>query len=279
MNIIKKVFYFSIIIIFIIGCFSGCSNKKRDQNIDTKIAIEIDFLDNELSDFLDGITENVKSNYYIVEEETKVKNSESSGTDGEEKKNGSEEEFSGNNDSEKVTIMSMQYNDQKSVSKEHWIEIKSSIENLYVSWATIQSDINIKENITEESLKEINKCFDNLLIYATEQNEVSFIKESVTIYNNLIDIAEKTNYDKNKLYVLKVKKKMYESYTNVLEENWDLAKNNLELANNYLQEIDDIKNKVTIIFKNLLESTKQRDRKIFFIKYAEALNEIKYLNI
>ena len=59
MNIIKKVFYFSIIIIFIIGCFSGCSNKKRDQNIDTKIAIEIDFLDNELSDFLDGITENV----------------------------------------------------------------------------------------------------------------------------------------------------------------------------------------------------------------------------
>ena len=209
----------------------------------------------------------------------KVKNSESSGTDGEEKKNGSEEEFSGNNDSEKVTIMSMQYNDQKSVSKEHWIEIKSSIENLYVSWATIQSDINIKENITEESLKEINKCFDNLLIYATEQNEVSFIKESVTIYNNLIDIAEKTNYDKNKLYVLKVKKKMYESYTNVLEENWDLAKNNLELANNYLQEIDDIKNKVTIIFKNLLESTKQRDRKIFFIKYAEALNEIKYLNI
>lgn len=280
-NLIKRVFYFSIIIISIIGFLSGCTDKKENQNIDTKIAIELDYLDNELSNFINIITGNDKTKYGIVEEKTKVKSSESSNekTNNEEKSNESSSsgESSGSSNTEEVTIMSMQYKEQTSVDKENWDDIKNSIENLYISWATIQSDINTKKNISEEKLNEINTGFDNLLIYATEQNEVNFIKESVIIYNNIIEIAERMNYDKNKLYILKVKKKIYESYYNVLEENWDVAKNNIELANDYLQSIDNIQDKDKILFKNLLYSLEQKDKKIFFIKYSDIINELNYL--
>ena len=282
-NHIKRVFCFSIIIIFIIGCFSGCKNKKENEDIDTKIAIEIDFLDNELSNFIDIITTNAKTSYGVVEEEAKIKSSKSNNGESDDEKKSSATSGNGENseedNSEEITIMSMQYKDQNSVDEENWNEIKNSIKNLYISWATIQSDISTKNSVNEEKFIEINKGLDNLLIYATEQNELSFIKEFVTVYNNLIDIAEKTNYDKNKLNILKTKKKIYESYSNVLEENWDLAKNNIELANDYLQSIDNVENKVIIIFKNLQDSTDKKDKTVFFVKYADALNELNYLSI
>ncbi|MBO5349468.1 MAG: hypothetical protein J6A89_06610 [Clostridia bacterium] len=267
-------------------CLSGCNNKQENQDIDKKIAIEIDFLDDQIASFIDIITGNIETKYDIVEEETKVKSSESNSGENSSNQKSSEGSSSsgesgsgGSSDSTDVTTMSMQYKEQSESNKRNWDEIKESIESLYISWATIQSDINIKEGISDEKLIEINGSFDNLLIYATEQNEVNFIKESVKIYNNIIDIAEKINYDKNKLYVLKVKKTIYEAYSNVLEENWDLAKNNVELANNYLQNIDNIESKITMIFKNLLDSTNKKDRKIFFIKYSDVVNELNYLSI
>ncbi|MBP3502327.1 MAG: hypothetical protein J6K42_02460 [Clostridia bacterium] len=280
MELIKRVFYFSVIIIFIIGCLSGCGSKKENQNIDTKIATELDYLDNKISNFIDIITGNVKTKYDIVEENTKVKNNESNNGEKDSEKKSSETGSGGESNestnSEEVTIMSMQYKKQSSADKENWEDIKSNIENLYISWATIQSDINTKAIVSDEKLVEITNGFDNLLIYATEQNEVKFIKESVIIYNNIIEIAERINYDKNKLYALKAKKKIYESYYNVLEENWDVAKNNIELANEYLQSVDNVQNKDKILLKNLLYSLEQKDKKIFFIKYSDIINELNY---
>lgn len=174
--------------------------------------------------------------------------------------------------------MSMEYNDSDSIKSEGWNDIKNKIENLYISWATIQSDISAKEGISDEKLNEINKNFDNLLKYSEEKNDVDFIKESVDIYNNIIYIAEKVGYNKNKLQILKVKRKIYESYYNVLEDNWDLAKNNIELANNYLNDIENLEDKVSIIFNNLLDTTSNKDKKIFMVKYADAINELDYIS-
>lgn len=61
----------------IILCFSGCKRKnEQNQTIDDKIAIEIKFLDKEISKFVDIVTGNTETSYEIEEEKTSIKSTD-----------------------------------------------------------------------------------------------------------------------------------------------------------------------------------------------------------
>ncbi len=309
----------------IILCFSGCKRKnEQNQTIDDKIAIEIKFLDKEISKFADIVTGNMETSYEIEEEKTSIKSTdennnesnsssensqESSGKnsqdssseksqDGssEKSQDGSDElskqsegdseasqegqnmQSSSNKKGEEITIMSMQYSGDNSVKDEDWEKIKIEIENLYTSWAVIENDISTKENINQEEIKKIDKNFDNLFMISIEKNKINFMKETVDFYNNIIDIAEKVNYDKNKLYILKVKKKLYEVYYNVEEKDWNSAKNNIILANDYANQIENLEEKVKILLQNITNSIEQENKEVFIVKYSGIVNELNYVN-
>ena len=112
-----------------------------------------------------------------------------------------------------------------------------------------------------------------------EKNESNFVKESSVAYSNLINIAEKTGYDKKKLQVLTVKGKIYEAYFNILQDDWQSAKDNIKIANNYLKGVENLDNKVNVIFKNLLRASDDKDKRIFLIKYSDAVDELNYLSL
>ena len=97
-------------------------------------------------------------------------------------------------------------------------------------------------------------------------------------YNNIINIAEKVNYDKNKLYILKVKKKLYEVYYNIEEKDWDSAKNNIILANDYSNQIENLEEKVKILLKNITNSIEQESKEVFIVKYSNIINELNYVD-
>lgn len=301
----------------IILCFSGCKRKnEQNQTIDDKIAIEIKFLDKEISKFVDIVTGNMETSYEIEEEKTSIKSTdennnesnsssensqESSGknsqdSSSEKSQDGSDElskqsegdseasqegqnmQSSSNKKGEEITIMSMRYSGDNSVKDEDWEKIKIEIENLYTSWAVIENDISTKENINQEEIKKIDKNFDNLFMISIEKNKINFMKETVDFYNNIIDIAEKVNYDKNKLYILKVKKKLYEVYYNVEEKDWNSAKNNIILANDYANQIENLEEKVKILLQNITNSIEQENKEVFIVKYSGIVNELNYVN-
>ena len=185
---------------------------------------------------------------------------------------------SSNKKGEEITIMSMRYSEDNSVKDEDWEKIKIEIENLYTSWAVIENDISTKENINQEEIKKIDKNFDNLFMISIEKNKINFMKETVDFYNNIIDIAEKVNYDKNKLYILKVKKKLYEVYYNVEEKDWNSAKNNIILANDYSNQIENLEEKVKILLQNITNSIEQENKEVFIVKYSGIVNELNYVN-
>lgn len=293
----------------IILCLSGCKRKnEQNQTIDDKIAIEISFLDKEISKFIDIVTGNIETSYEVEEEKTSIKstdennnesnkssenNSKSTDENNQDSSNESSEQSEENSEngqenqskqsstskkSEELTIMSMQYNGDDYVKDEDWEKIKIEIENLYTSWAVIENDISTKDNINQEEIKKIDKNFDNLLLISIEKNRANFIKETVDFYNNIINIAEKVNYDKNQLNMLKVKNKLYEVYYNVEEKDWESAKNNIILANDYLNKIENMEEKVKILLQNIKNSIEQENKEVFIVKYSDIINELNYVD-
>lgn len=292
---IKKILCLTTFIICIIILLSGCKKSEEKPNIDDKISAEIQYLDKEISGFIDIATGKNEKNYDVQKEKAKTgvsnKNTEDSNSKGnseEGSEQGSQEDFNQNSkssnqqnqsDEDEVTIMSMKYNSSNKIEDSQWDELKNSIEKLYTSWTTIENDLNLKDNIQKDNITNLNKNFDNLLLYAINKDEKNFIKESIESYANITNIADQVEYEKNKLYKLQSKNKIFEAYYNVQENDWISAKNNINLANSYLEKIGNLKNRVKVSLKNLSNSVDQNDETVFYIKYEDLINEINYIDV
>ena len=282
-------------IICIIILLSGCKKSEEKPNIDDKISAEIQYLDKEISGFIDIATGKNEKNYDVQKEKAKTgvsnKNTEDSNSKGnseESSEEGSQEDSNQNSkssnqqnqsDEYEVTIMSMKYNSSNKIEDSQWDELKNSIEKLYTSWTTIENDLNLKDNIQKDNITNLNKNFDNLLLYAINKDEKNFIKESIESYANITNIADQVEYEKNKLYKLQSKNKIFEAYYNVQENDWISAKNNINLANSYLEKIENLKNRVKVSLKNLSNSVDQNEETVFYIKYEDLINEINYIDV
>jgi len=282
-------------IICIIILLSGCKKSEEKPNIDDKISAEIQYLDKEISGFIDIATGKNEKNYDVQKEKAKTgvsnKNTEDSNSKGnseESSEEGSQEDSNQNSkssnqqnqsDEYEVTIMSMKYNSSNKIEDSQWDELKNSIEKLYTSWTTIENDLNLKDNIQKDNITNLNKNFDNLLLYAINKDEKNFIKESIESYANITNIADQVEYEKNKLYKLQSKNKIFEAYYNVQENDWISAKNNINLANSYLEKIENLKKRVKVSLKNLSNSVDQNDETVFYIKYEDLINEINYIDV
>jgi hypothetical protein len=296
---IKKILCLTTFIICIIILLSGCKKSEEKPNIDDKISAEIQYLDKEISGFIDIATGKNEKNYDVQKEKAKTgvsnKNTEDSNSKGNSEENseegseqGSQEDSNQNSkssnqqnqsDEDEVTIMSMKYNSSNKIEDSQWDELKNSIEKLYTSWTTIENDLNLKDNIQKDNITNLNKNFDNLLLYAINKDEKNFIKESIESYANITNIADQVEYEKNKLYKLQSKNKIFEAYYNVQENDWISAKNNINLANSYLEKIGNLKNRVKVSLKNLSNSVDQNDETVFYIKYEDLINEINYIDV
>ena len=279
----------------IIILLSGWKKSEEKPNIDDKISAEIQYLDKEISGFIDIATGKNEKNYDVQKEKAKTgvsnKNTEDSNSKGnseESSEEGSQEDSNQNSkssnqqnqsDEYEVTIMSMKYNSSNKIEDSQWDELKNSIEKLYTSWTTIENDLNLKDNIQKDNITNLNKNFDNLLLYAINKDEKNFIKESIESYANITNIADQVEYEKNKLYKLQSKNKIFEAYYNVQENDWISAKNNINLANSYLEKIENLKNRVKVSLKNLSNSVDQNDETVFYIKYEDLINEINYIDV
>ena len=282
-------------IICIIILLSGCKKSEEKPNIDDKISAEIQYLDKEISGFIDIATGKNEKNYDVQKEKAKTgvsnKNTEDSNSKGnseESSEEGSQEDSNQNSkssnqqnqsDEYEVTIMSMKYNSSNKIEDSQWDELKNSIEKLYTSWTTIENDLNLNDNIQKDNITNLNKNFDNLLLYAINKDEKNFIKESIESYANITNIADQVEYEKNKLYKLQSKNKIFEAYYNVQENDWISAKNNINLANSDLEKIENLENRVKVSLKNLSNSVDQNDETVFYIKYEDLINEINYIDV
>ena len=58
---------------------------------------------------------------------------------------------------DKIVSMSMQYKEINENDNEDWQKIKKGIEDLYVSWAIIESDLKTKSEVSQDDLDKVNR--------------------------------------------------------------------------------------------------------------------------
>lgn len=257
---------------------------KKNKTIEDKILIEMKFIDSTISNALLKIVGNTEQSEGIEEKDEKIATNESNSSEStkkEESTSGSEQSESQSEDAveEKISSMSMKYKEIGEEKDEIWEAIKKSTEDLCTSWSVIESDIKSKGDVREEGLRNISKIIDNLIDDSTKEDEKMFFKDSADLYDKLKIILETINVDKEEINIFEIKKNLYLAYFYVMNDEWSNVNDCINAANNQINKIPNIKDKTKIVFKNLLIGINQENKKIFYIRCSDALNELEHIDI
>ena len=261
-------------------CLTGCNTKISNQTIDDKISAEIQYLDRQTSNVIDSVQKDAQTSYKVKEENKEIQSNDTTNSNMQENSGQSGKSDGSNNSSkENINDTSIEYEDYgANIDTEEWKNIKKDIEDLYTSLSIIQDDVNIKSEDTNDDIISINKNIDNMLLDSTNMDKNNLIKECSDMYKNIVNIAEKVEYDNSKLCILKIRENIYKSYSDVLNDDWDLAKSDLQLAESYIDQMNKDNKKEKIAIKNVINSIDNKNKEIFFLKCTNLIDKINYLN-
>ncbi len=126
-------------------------------------------MDKKVSEYLSYLVGNIEKSEKVEEQSERVEtNGSESSVDNKKSdnvssgENSNNQESGKNNDSQsndKIVSMSMQYKEinENENDNEDWQKIKKGIEDLYVSWAIIESDLKTKSEVSQDDLDKVNR--------------------------------------------------------------------------------------------------------------------------
>ena len=167
-----------------------------------------------------------------------------------------------------------------------WGEIRKDIENIYTIWPTISLDL-ASLGINNNDLTEFNNILDDLALDAKNKNKESSLVNLTKIYSLIPKYMEVFSDDNLNKKVTTTKSFILNSYAFADLGKWDEAKKNLTMADNVFSSIIEQKsnftnkelniNRSNIILNDLKNSIEKKDKRIFFVRYKNLLQELNVL--
>ena len=283
-----------IIFIFILGIMfilTGCSNEE-ENDINKKIDQNIDFLDNKIISVLNLINNISFTDYGVVTEEISGNNQ------GSKEKASSESDTSSSSDSSDTGSQTLTENKEPTVKTEikssnilnnnrdtDWTTLKTNIENLYSSWASIVLDL-YKLNINNNDIIGFEKKLDETIISIKNEDKQSSIDNLTMLYSYLPKYLEAYS-DSKRINIMKTKYNIIEAYSIAQKEDWELIRQKVSDAeNNFISIVNNIENnsnqvyinKTYILIKEMENSIDLKDLDLFYIKYKAVMSEIEFIS-
>ena len=178
--------------------------------------------------------------------------------------------------------------EKESIGKEsedidwNWIEGKT--ETIYSAWATIVLDFyNI--DIEPEKILEFSNLLDKTIIDIKNKDEKSVSQTYAGLYSLLVDFTQKTNIGKDKKSAIDIKGDVIRAYAHVSSDDWEKVQTEImsaeekitDLVNEINKEDNPKKynvNKIYVLLEELKNSLDTKEKKIFYIKYKNLIEEI-----
>lgn len=312
MKKILKIFISISCMFIIMISISGCNGfKQSKKTLQQKINTEISYLDKELVDIANKLN-NIDYAIYKVETEeihgtsnfkgdnqsSKEKSGSSKGdlgkqsdsesgeksseNQGQESNNSQSENSSGQNQSQNKTFSMNSNNILSNKSEIDWYGLKNRVENLYTSWTTIANDLKDLD-ISNEDIDNFSGKLDNMAISIKNEDKNSTIENLIDMYEYLPKfVAKNNNFNMEK--VLSSKYNLLKCYKNADMENWeelqkcisDLKINFSNIINNKneFEEKEKYIDNSAIIINEMENSSELKDKKVFFIKYKNLMQEL-----
>lgn len=295
----KKIIYIILIIVIAVLSFVIYLNasKGKENNQNEKVFSEIKYIESKLVDIFNEMNKIESRNYSIsvgeVSKETTEKSSgESSSSSG--SGGGSGGTSSGGQASNQEGSTSNDKQDNKKFDLKisgvltndgdiNWNLVKSEIENLYTSIATVTIDLYSLET-NKNDILEFNQQLDNTTKIVKNENKQEALLEMAKLYGALSKITQGLQGEETYKILIETKSNIFNAYSKLDTKNWNeiskdinsaisvysklLSNVNLEPENQYSI------NKGYILLNEMQNAVNSQDISLFLIKYKNLLEEI-----
>ena len=305
----QKIFFLLIICLFIL---TGCNNKNDDEKLKSKIRDQISYLEKDLISMLNGFNNISYSNYKIEKRQgaqssqtnTLIEENKKQGsTNGEslqetKRNNDSVEKSSNESESDNMNDNNSNASNQGNSSiimvpnsillsdinqKIDWNNMKYEIEKIYSTWNSLFIDLNSLEKGNTKTL-EFSSTLNDTTKSIKAENKIASMQNIAEMYIKLGDYSKSYTNDNLQINIIDTKKNIIQAYVYVTENNWDMALNSINKADeSFGNVINNVCaqpanqsniNKAYVLLKEEKKAIDLKDQDIFFINYKMIMQEL-----
>lgn len=297
-KIIVYILFLCVINLIII---TGCGSKKTSSSEDTKekVVKELDYIDTQIIRILNQLNNINLQNYDVTSEQITLteenKNTSSGGEEGSSSQNeqsgqGSGSQNGGNTSQENnnITITQMEpktvlESDENSIE---WKTIKNEIEVINSAWAIILIDLS-SLNVDNNDILNFSTTLDDCILSIKDENKKDTLTNLAKLYSFIPKYEASISAPNNIQNVKQVKAYIINAYSLVEQDDWVAIEANIsdceKTFKNIINDVDYLKNKeykvnrCYVLIKELQNSLSYKDKKLFYVKYKNLLENVNTL--
>ena len=303
----KSIVIFLTVILFAAHLFilSGCNNSNNgNEEKRDKVKQELDYLDIKLIEIANNLNNLSLGSYTITSEEISMStdtsgkskgasesqqsSSTQEGTDEKENKSNSQSSMQENSGSSNITVTQMDKNTTLDTDENdiEWKEIKSQIEIINEAWGTIILDLT-SINVNNDDILNFSEVLNNTILRIKDENKKDTLTNISKLYSYIPKFERSANLENSIQNIKQVKSNLIDSYALIENDDWTGIDKNMRDAEetfknimndmNYIKDKEYKVNNTYVLMKELQNSTKYKDKKIFYIKYKNLMESINSL--
>ena len=302
------IFFMIFFIICIILFFTMFYNDNQNEKLSSKTEKEIEYLEEKIIGIMNSLNNISFSNSRLVEERTENRNQNSESNQNTEQSNGgssksqesststqssSQSNSSGSNNQQSNTKVDTKFeivNDSILLKEDEnidWEHIKSSVESIHSTWATLTVDLH-SLNVKSEDILNFGSVLDQVTISANNEDKTATLNNLASLYAFFPNYITQISNDNEKINIDLVKTCILNSYALLEQNKWDEMKAQITTSINYFSSVLNSVNennqnqskitKIYVMLNELNNSIDLKDKDLYMIKYKNVMDELVNFN-
>lgn len=302
----KQIIIGSIILICVVICifFIIRKNNSKDTSLQAKTEEEIEYLEEKIVAMMNNLNKITFSNSVLVEEKTS-KNTQASENEQQSNDNSQKSEegaSSQSSDSDSSSGSSNSENNKENNTQENvkyelvnssilinkaqtidWEYIKSNIEAIHSSWATLTIDLH-SLNVNNQDILNFSSVLDQVTLSAKQEDKIAMLNNLASLYAFFPIYIKQISNDSERINIDYTKACILNSYALAEQNKWDEMKvqvtNGINYFTNILNSVNEEKqnqnklSKTYVLLNELNNSIDLKDKDLYMIKYRNVMEEL-----
>ena len=300
-NILSFIFIF--LLMALIFFFTGCNNT-TNEDTKSKVEQELEYLDSQIISLANKLNNISMQNYAISSEEVKLGEENSSGSSssqsgneasggsgssGGEQKQSSSQSGAGE-ESQKSNITTTQMEPKTVLDSDEdeidWKSIKSQIETINEAWGVVILDLS-SLNVDNNNILGFSSALDKSILSIKDENKVDTLTNIANLYSYIPKFEQNIQAEQSIQSIKQVKSNIINAYSFLEQDDWSAIETNMSecestfknLLNDmgYIQDKEYKVNRTYVLIKELQNSLKYKDKKLFLVKYKNLMESVNTL--
>lgn len=303
----KIIFPVLVILSVIVITLSGCNNDTGNEDMKSKIARELDYLDTQIISILNDLNNISLKNYTVTPEEITIgedgssggsssggsssqsgESSEGSAQGSEQKQSSSQSQSASDTKESKITIMKMEPENVLSSDENDvdWNSIKNNIQTINESWGVVILDLS-NMNVDNNDILNFSSTLDDCILSIKDEKKVDTLTNIAKLYSFIPKFERGISAENSTQNIKQVKSYIINAYSLVEKDEWTAIGTNItecektfkDITNDmeYMKDKEYKVNKTYVLIKELQNSLTYKDKKLFYVKYKNVMESINTL--